>query len=167
MVPPNPGVHEACLLPKMLKLIRGKRPQHREWSVVSGEAVGAPNRRSQHARAPIIEAASLEVAHQNQRPGNANHLPEQLDSVFFGKVMERQNSEAHLEGVIRKGQPEGVAHQNAEGVGMPGSSDCGYLWVIVHTKTRAGDRVVAGPSLDLTERVSVAGSDVQYSGRRG
>lgn len=50
---------------------------------------------------------------------------------------------------------------------MPVSSDSGYLWVIVHTDTRPGDRVVAGPSLDCTERVSIAGTDVQYSGYRG
>lgn len=114
MVPPNPGVREAGLLPKMLKFIRGKRPQHREWTVVSSEPVGAPDCRRQHARAPIIETASLEVAYQHQLPGYASHLPEELDGVFPGKVMECQNGEAHIKGIIRKGEPEGVAHQNAE-----------------------------------------------------
>ncbi len=114
MVSPNASVREACLLPKMPKLIWGKGSQHREGSVVSGEAVGAPERRRQHARAPIIETATLEVAHQDQLPGYASHLAEQLDGVFFGKVMECQDVEAHIEGIIRKGEPEGVSHQNAE-----------------------------------------------------
>lgn len=114
MVPLNRRVPETYLLPEMPQLLHGKGPQYRQRSIVSRESVRAPSRRGEGSCAPVVEAASLEVAHQDQRPGYSDHLAEQGERILVCKVVERQDGEAHVERVVGEGEPEGVAHEDAE-----------------------------------------------------